>query len=211
MSKSNLLPQTPYILFASGIFLNFFWIFFREQLSMGVQVAFLALTIIIIAVSSFLAAIHQKGKKKLLYIHAGQWILFVYYLYILSMLLFFGGLFQIQRTYQGEFQLIPFHTIDNYIDHYQRTGSFISFYNLLGNIIVMMPMGYFLPTLFPTLRRFWIFIPFMAAICMGVEFTQWKTGTGIGDIDDSILNFTGAFLAYAVTRLVQMVYIALKP
>lgn len=208
---SKFLPISPYISFAFGIFLNFFWIFYRDSLSMATQVFFLALSIFIIVMSSFLAAINQKGKKKILCIHAGQWILFIYYLYILSMLLFFGGLFQIHRTYQGEFQLIPFHTIDNYINHYQRSGSFVSFYNLLGNIIVMMPMGYFIPTLFQKIRKFWIFVPIMAIICMSVEFIQWKTGTGIGDIDDSILNFLGAFLSYCVTRIVQIIHSALKP
>lgn len=207
---SKILPVSPYIVFSLGIFLNFFWIYFRHELSMKSQVFCLFLTICFIVISSFLGAVLEKGKKKKIFIQGGRWILFIYYLYILAMLLFFGGLFQIYRTFQGEFQTIPFHTIDLYIALYKQSGSFVSFYNLLGNIILMMPLGYFLPTLFPKTRNLLIFIPVVAAFAMGVEFIQWKTGTGIGDVDDSILNFLGAVIAYSFTRTSQMLQQALK-
>lgn len=206
----HLSPVAPYLVFSSGIFLNFFWLYFREDLSMWFQILCLCLTVFIILLSSFLGAITQKGKKKQLFLHGGRWVLFIYYLYILSMLLFFGGLFQIYRTYNGEFQMIPFHTIDNYIAHYRQTGSIISFYNLLGNLIIMMPFGYFIPTLFPKIRKCYLFIPIAALLALGVEVIQWKTNTGIGDIDDSILNFLGAVSAYALTRTAQIIHSAFQ-
>lgn len=207
---AKILPISPYLTFSMGIFLNFFWIFHRETLSMHTQLWFLVVTVGLILLSSLLGAITQTGKRKKLFLQGGQWILFVYYLYILSMLLFFGGLFQIYRTYQGEFQLVPFHTIDSYISFYRSTGSYISLYNLLGNIIIMMPFGYFMPTLFPKMENFALFIPFAALLSLSVEFIQWKTGTGIGDVDDSILNFLGAVIAYFITRCHQMLQNALK-
>lgn len=200
---------SPYITFAFAIFVNFFWIFLRDSLSMKFQLFLLATTIVLIVLSSILGAISQTGKKKKIFLLGGQWVLFVYYLYILSVLLFFGGLFQINRTYSGEFQLIPFKTIDSYILFYRNTGSFVSLSNLLGNLVLMMPLGYFIPTLFEKTRKFWVFIPIVAIIATGVELIQWKTGTGIGDVDDSILNFLGAVLAYMVTRSHQMLQKAL--
>lgn len=208
---SQFLPISPYITAISAIFLNFIWIYFRQELSLESQVVFLALSIFLITLSSILAAVNQKGKRKLQVLIGGQWVLFIYYLYILCMLLFFGGLFQVNRIYQGDFQLVPFHTIDNYINFYRKTGSFISLSNLLGNIFLMMPLGYFIPTLFPKARKFWVFIPIAAAFALGVEIIQWKTGTGIGDIDDSILNFLGAVLVYGLTRANQLIKFALKP
>ncbi|MFI3252836.1 MAG: VanZ family protein [Eubacteriales bacterium] len=201
---------TPYLIYGIGIFLNFYWIFQREQLSMNVQVMFLSLTIFLIVLATVLGAISQTGKKKKLFLQGGQWILFVYYLYILTMLLFFGGLFQIDRSYQGEFQMVPFQTIRSYIIHYGNTGNMISFYNLLGNLLVMMPLGYFIPSLLPKFQNIKLFLPFILVICLAVEWIQWKTATGIGDIDDSILNFLGAMFSYAVTRGHQMLQKALK-
>lgn len=206
----KILPISPYLTFSLGIFLNFFWIFHRETLTMSTQLCFLVITVALILISSLLGAITQTGKRKKLFLQGGQWILFVYYLYILSMLLFFGGLFQIYRTYQGEFQLVPFHTIDSYISFYRATGSHISLHNLLGNVIIMMPFGYFMPTLFSKMENFALFIPFAGLLSISVEFIQWKTGTGIGDIDDSILNFLGAVIAFFFTRCHQMLQKALK-
>lgn len=208
MDKTLLI--SPYISLGIGVFLNFFWIFQREQLSMGVQVVFLALTVFLILLSSILGAMSQKGQKKKLFLQGGQWVLFIYYLYILSMLLFFGGLFQIHRSYHGEFQLIPFQTIDSYIAHYRRTGSFVSFYNLLGNLLIMVPFGYFIPSLFPKMRHFGLFMPFLALCTISVEVVQWLTDSGIGDIDDSILNFMGGMIAYFFTRCHQLLQKALK-
>lgn len=207
---ANMLPIAPFITFSVGIFLNFFWIYHRETLSTETQVLFLVTTVFLIFLSSLLGAISQTGKRKKLLLLGGQWVLFVYYLYILGMLLFFGGLFHIYRPYHGEFQLVPFYTIDSYIRFYRNTGSYVSLHNLLGNAVIMMPLGYFIPTLFPKMRKFWLFIPMAAAIAMAVEFIQWKTNSGIGDVDDSILNFLGAVFAYFCTRCHQMLQSALK-
>lgn len=198
------LPFTPYISFGLGILLNFYWIFQRESLSMGIQLWFLALTVFFIILGSVLGALHQSGKKKKLFLQGGQWILFIYYLYILSMLLFFGELFQLNRSYQGELQFIPFHTIGNFLSHYQSTGSSHSLYNLWGNLVIMMPLGYFLPTLFPKMQKIPLFLSLMLLFCISVELIQWLSSTGIADIDDSILNYTGAVLAYFFTRLQQI-------
>lgn len=202
---------TPFLTSGCCIFLNFYWIYHKDALSMGTQLMFLALTIFLIYATSFFTAINAKGKDKLKILHGGKWVLFIYYLYILYMLLFAGGLFQIYRTYQGEFQVIPFQTIDNYVSHYKQTGNFVSFYNLLGNVLITMPLGYFIPTLFGKMRKFWIAFPFFAFFAAAIEFIQWKTSTGIGDVDDSILNFTGAVIAYVCTRFSQIIKNLLKP
>ncbi|MFI3250170.1 MAG: VanZ family protein [Eubacteriales bacterium] len=201
---------TPYICYGAAIFLNFYWIFRRNSLSLSAQLVCLFLTIALITVGSFLGAIAHSGNTKRRYLRGGVWVLFVYYLYILSMLLFFGGLFHVYRNYTGSYNLVPFHTIDNYISFFRNTGAFVSISNLVGNMVILMPFGVFFPVLFPKLRRFWVFIPIMALIAIGVELLQWQTGTGVADIDDSILNFLGGVLAYVFTRCAQMLGTALK-
>lgn len=207
---SKLLPLAPYISFCLGIFVNFFWIFQRDSLTVSQQMVPMCLTIFLILLGSFLGGLSRKGAAKQKFFRAGFWILLIYYLYILSMLLFFGGLFQVDRSYTGEFQLTPFHTIRIYADLYHATGNFVSLSNLLGNVVILMPFGFFFPVLFPKTRKYWVFFPLLACIALGVELVQWKTGTGIGDIDDSILNFIGGAIAYCVTRGVQLFSAALK-
>ena len=65
--------------------------------------------------------------------------------------------------------LEPFHTIRNYIRYYRNTGSHVSIFNLLGNVVIMAPMGVLLPALFRPLRRFWLTIPLLAVIPVAVE------------------------------------------
>lgn len=88
--------------------------------------------------------------------------------------------------------LEPFHTIRNYIIYYRRTGSFVSVTNLLGNVVILVPLGVLMPVMFRPMRHFWTFLPLAALVSCGVEYIQWVTATGAADVDDSILNFIGA-------------------
>ena len=130
----------------------------------------------------------------------------VYYLAILSVLLFFGGLFHMDRGWGGNINLEPFHTIRNYIRYYRNTGSHVSIFNLLGNVVIMAPMGVLLPALFRPLRRFWLTIPLLAVIPVAVEYLQWRTATGAADVDDAILNFIGGVLGYIFVRTCQIIH-----
>lgn len=132
------------------------------------------------------------------------WALFLYYLAILSVLLFFGGLFQLDRVWGGSVNLEPFHTIRNYVRFYRNTGSPVSIMNLLGNAVIMVPLGVLLPLLFRSMCHFWTCLPLCALTAVGVEWLQWVTATGAADVDDSILNFLGAALGYFLVRLCQL-------
>lgn len=71
---------------------------------------------------------------------------------------------------------------------------------LCGNIIGFIPLGYFLPTLFPRLRRFRAFLLTVVIACACLELVQLLTMRGSFDIDDIILNTFGACLGFWVTR-----------
>ena len=92
----------------------------------------------------------------------------------------------------GSVNLEPFHTIRSYVQFYHNTGSPVSIMNLLGNVVIMVPLGMLLPVLFRTMRHFWACLPLCALTAVGVEWLQWVTATGAADVDDSILNFLGA-------------------
>ena len=123
---------------------------------------------------------------------------------------FTAGIHSDPDSWAGAVNLEPFHTIRRFYVHYQRTGSLSSFFNLLGNIILLVPFGVILPLMFRMMRRFWIFFPAAALFALGIEYLQWITSTGIADIDDSILNFVGAAGGYIVTRICQMVWFLLQ-
>lgn len=72
--------------------------------------------------------------------------------------------------------------------------------NLLGNIILFIPLGIFLPKLWMKLHRLWKVLLAVAAIIALVETIQVLTLLGRCDIDDLILNLLGAAIGYGLYK-----------
>ena len=128
-------------------------------------------------------------------------VMFAVYLLVLLWLLF-GG----ERNYyhwwssENRYSLKPFQTIRLYIDAYHnrtlRIRQVAS--NLIGNVILFMPMAWFVPFLFKGMRKWYIFLPCMLVLICLVELVQFGTGRGSMDIDDVILNFSGVILGFII-------------
>ena len=73
--------------------------------------------------------------------------------------------------------------------------------NLLGNIVLFIPLGYFLPALSSSLRKFYLTFLAVTIIITTIELTQLFFMVGTCDIDDLILNLLGASLGYGLFRL----------
>ena len=194
------------VCYLAALALNIVWLWLGDKLSLAVQMAVPVVTVAVAGLGVLLRCSRLGRRAGRRYLHRALWALLLYYLFILSILLFFGGLFNMDRGWGGSVNLEPLHTIRNYIRYYRNTGSFISVLNLLGNVAILIPLGVLLPVMFRPMRHFWTFLPLAAAVACGVEYLQWVTATGAADVDDSILNFAGAALGYFVTRAVQLLY-----
>lgn len=97
-----------------------------------------------------------------------------------------------------DYSLIPFRTIREFW-HAYRTGALsneIIVRNLIGNIVLFMPMSWFLPILFEPLRNKWLYaLTLLCGICL-VEVVQHISYRGVMDVDDVILNFAGAMVVF---------------
>lgn len=186
--------------------LNVLWLCGRDRLSIWHQMSIPVITVGLMAIGAVfvLPRLSPGGRRR--YTRRILWVVLLYYLAIISVMLFFGGLFHLDREWGGAVSLQPFHTIRNFFVHYRRTGSLSSLFNLLGNVAILLPLGVLLPLLFRPMRRFWVFLPFAALVAVGIEYLQWRTALGVADVDDSILNFLGAAVGYILTRLCQMIY-----
>lgn len=110
-------------------------------------------------------------------------------------------------------QLVPFHTIKQYIvrdaafqHHFRNISSSqkIEFVlqNLLGNIILFMPLGLLIPAIYPA-KRSMIKIIIISFLCsFTIEVTQFVSSRGIFDVDDLILNTIGGVLGYFLFNLI---------
>ena len=101
---------------------------------------------------------------------------------------------------QQNINLTPLLTIRNYW-HVLQNGTAPAlvrhcFINLAGNILLFIPFGILLPQCFQRLKNFfWFFLTCTAGICL-VELGQLVTLVGSLDVDDLILNLSGAVLGF---------------
>ena len=102
---------------------------------------------------------------------------------------------------RANLNLEPFHTIRLFLKVLGTPAyNSATVINLGGNVILFIPLGFFLPQVFPKLRKFWKTILTTALIIIAVELAQLFTLLGSCDIDDLILNVLGSTLGYFIHK-----------
>ena len=102
--------------------------------------------------------------------------------------------------------LIPFATIDRYLHFLQvQQGALLrhAVINLAGNIVMFVPLGFFLPCFFPKLRAFLRLLPAAVCLILSIELIQLFSLLGSCDIDDLLLNLIGIFIGYPLFCLLR--------
>ena len=99
------------------------------------------------------------------------------------------------------YNLYPFNSIMPYLLHKDRYNFNTWALNLYGNLIMLVPFGILLPLLFSKLRKTKVFIASLFLFNLGIELFQYFTGFGSFDVDDLILNSSGALIAYVILRV----------
>lgn len=148
-------------------------------------------------------------ENKEYWIHLAHVIIFMIYLANLGYILMFDPDFGRNVQDMMGFDLVNLEfmrTIRLFINGYQlgilSLESVLT--NIVGNLLIFMPMAYFLPYFFKKQRKWYIFFMTIALIVFGVEVMQMLLRTGSGDIDDWFLNVTGALFLYGVLKIVSI-------
>lgn len=96
--------------------------------------------------------------------------------------------------------LQPFFTITNYLRvviYRTNESAFVHcFINLVGNVILFIPAGWLLPTIFKPFQGYFKFFLLCTLLILSVEIVQLLTLLGYFDIDDLILNLFGLSMGY---------------
>ena len=104
---------------------------------------------------------------------------------------------------ENALNLIPFKTISGFIsDMFTSLKSTSTiFYNLLGNVVCLMPFAFFIPLLFKKIDNVKKFLLSILCITIGIELIQFISFSGSCDIDDVILNTLGAVIMYLILQI----------
>lgn len=140
-------------------------------------------------------------------------VLFVLYLLVLVKLLFFKIRFvfstiDITSNEKATFgsllaasNFIPFYRIWYYASG--QEPYLVGLLNVAGNVALFVPVGIFLPLFFKRLNSGLRVAMVSAGLSLLVETLQLLTTTGEFDVDDVLLNATGAVLGYCVFRVAE--------
>lgn len=138
--------------------------------------------------------------------------LFVAYVAILLLLLFdrsisWGPAYDYADLLRLNMNLVPFHTITNYWEVVLRWKLTPLFFhcviNLVGNVVLFIPIGYFLPRLWTGMRHFGVFLITGTLSVTLVELLQLVTLRGCLDVDDLILNLYGMLAGYVIYAIMN--------
>lgn len=90
--------------------------------------------------------------------------------------------------------IIPFKTITSYLKY---SGLLHAFINIAGNIVIFIPFGVCLPTLYRKGESFLYTFRNTVFLSVFIEFIQFFIGRSV-DIDDVILNTLGGVIGYFI-------------
>lgn len=142
------------------------------------------LLITIIAVSLRLSYLLKGGKKVVIY---RELLYLVFILYVLCLYY----IVTYQDINYGGINLTPFKEIFRY-----TIGSKKFFKNIIGNIVLFIPYGYF-AAYFPRNRKMATVTFLTLLVSFSIEAIQYKIGR-VFDIDDIILNTLGGIIGYLI-------------
>lgn len=149
-------------------------------------------------------------KKK--HTNAFLWFVFILYCAVMLWLLFARPSTMAEGSsyrdlLRQNMNLQPLFTIGNYlyvIIH--RSNDYVLVHcivNLLGNVLLFIPAGLWLPKLCPKQRNFFRFVFTCLGVILLVETVQLFTLRGSFDVDDVILNLSGMLLGFILYNLTK--------
>lgn len=108
----------------------------------------------------------------------------------------------LNQYFNTSFNIVPFRTIKLFINGYNNgiISKHVFFENIYGNIFAFIPFAFFIPLIFKKINKYYKFLIIMIIIVLQIELLQFITMSGACDIDDVILNLSGASFAYLIFR-----------
>lgn len=141
----------------------------------------------------------------------GLYVLFFLYCSFMIFLLFFGTRQPDYGDYWAQiaesYSVKPLYTIRNYLRVLQHSSnpSLIRHcaVNLIGNVLLFIPAGYFFPRLWHFFRPFWRFFLWIFFLLLLIEAAQLFSLRGRLDVDDIILNLSGMLIGYLFYQIAK--------
>lgn len=122
-------------------------------------------------------------------------IFFIYFLILINLTICKMNMLQIRFENRFYINYIPFiETIKMFKDDFMGIGNAI--YNVVGNIMLFVPLGFLIPLLFKRKNKISNIALYGFCASLGIELMQLLTAINLTDIDDIIFNTLGAVIGF---------------
>lgn len=131
------------------------------------------------------------------------YIIFVFYFLLISEI--YGRTGEMQEY---RYNLVLFKEIKRFWNYRKQLGMFATVTNLLGNVLIFLPFGFFM-AMASKYRSFLSTVIYSLALSLTVEVSQLFMKVGCFDVDDLLLNTIGGmlgFITFAVCNVIRRNY-----
>lgn len=129
--------------------------------------------------------------------------LLIYTIFLVWRMFFYSYSGYVRVTYEEmQYNIIPFRTISQYLFNIDKIKLNILIYNILGNIVVFIPISFLLPLVLKKYdRKYILSISFITIFT--AESMQLITKRGVFDIDDFFLNMIGCIIGFTISKFLS--------
>lgn len=144
----------------------------------------------------------EKKRQIRRYVRIASRILLCLYLFFIARRMFFHAYGTYYRSYSAapEYNLIPFKTITSLIIDFKYYELEVWIYNLFGNVVAFIPLGFLLPIVLGAERKLTATVIYSLILLLAAETAQLVFRVGVFDVDDIILNMLGVFVGYMLYK-----------
>ena len=161
-----------------------------------INISYLYIAIVLLAIwTIYRILVLKKSKDKNSFRELIINIFFIYFLVLIKITICKMDALQIDLNGNKVINYIP---LVETIKMFKDDGMRFALYNVIGNIILFMPLGFFIPLLFNKKNKISYIVAYGAIISTAIEVIQLQQTYNITDIDDIIFNTLGAILGYLV-------------
>lgn len=134
-------------------------------------------------------------------------LLFIIYICILVYFVFFSDRYgRGTRFTEYRYNFQPFAEINRYVTYNDCFTTENILTNLVGNVLVFMPVGFLVPIIKKKRVYFFRILRVSFGISLFIEVVQLIFRIGVFDVDDLIMNTLGGILGYVAFKTTQGCY-----
>ncbi len=136
-----------------------------------------------------------KDRTKIRILGKVLFVIYIGFLFYFLLLSDWYGRADVRIEYSYNLEL--FKEIKRFWEHRDVLGPYVVFSNLVGNVLIFLPFGFFLP-MASKFRSFIAAVSYSFLLSLLIECIQLVTKIGSFDVDDLFLNTLGGAIGYVV-------------